>query len=133
LRQALGSNVTQQGSNITGERLRFDFTYSVPLTENEIRQAEKIINQTISQKLAVNFVILPKTAAEKTGALHFFKEKYPEQVKVYYIGPSLEKAFSKEFCGGPHVASLAELSPTFHIYKQEGLGKGVRRVYGKFK
>jgi len=76
--------------------------------------------------------MLPKTEAEKSGALHFFKEKYPDTVKVYFIGETIDKAFSQEFCGGPHVKSLSELSPTIKIYKQEAVGKGVRRIYAKF-
>ncbi len=133
LRQVLGEHVIQHGSNITRERLRFDFSHPKPLTDSEIRVIEKVVNQTIQKELPVNFVILPRQQAEKSGALHFFKEKYGDRVKVYYIGNSLQTAFSKEFCGGPHVKNLKELSATFTIYKQEAVGKGIRRVYAKFK
>lgn len=133
LRKTLGIEVLQSGSNITGERLRFDFSYSKALTPNEVKQVEKEINDTIRLGLPVNFITLPKTEAEKTNALHLFKEKYPELVKVYFIGKTLEKAYSKEFCGGPHVKNLSELKPTLTIYKQENLGKGIRRIYAKFK
>ncbi|MFA6005589.1 MAG: alanine--tRNA ligase-related protein [Patescibacteria group bacterium] len=132
LRMTLGTHVQQYGSNITGERLRFDFAHTSALTEKEISDVEQIVNSTISQKLPVDFVMLPKTEAEKSGALHFFKEKYPDTVKVYFVGKSLESAFSKEFCGGPHVKNLSEMNPTFKIYKQEAVGKGVRRIYAKF-
>jgi len=132
LRTVIGETVQQQGSNITGERLRFDFAHSHALSDSEVKAVEKLVNQTISQKLPVNFVMLKKTEAEKSGALHFFKEKYPETVKVYYVGNSIKEAFSKEFCGGPHVRSLAELPPTLTIYKQESVGGNLRRIYAKF-
>lgn len=133
LRQVLGNHVVQHGSNITQQRLRFDFSHPQPLTNKEIKKIENLINETIKKGLPVNFIILPKQEAEASGALHFFKEKYGDKVKVYYIGDSLETAFSKEFCGGPHVKNLKELSPTLTIYKQESVGKGIRRVYAKFK
>lgn len=132
LRRVLGTHVMQQGSNITAERLRFDFTHTDKLSDEQIKAVEQLMNDTIKQKLPVNFTMLKREQAEKSGALHFFKEKYGDMVKVYYIGESLEKAFSKEFCGGPHVENLLRLSPTLIIYKQEAIGKGVRRVYVKF-
>ncbi len=132
LRRVLGTYVQQYGSNITADRLRFDFSHGDKLTDTEIRDVETVVNDIIKQKLPVNFVMLPKEEAQKSGALHFFKEKYGEQVKVYYIGESLEGAVSKEFCGGPHVKNLSELSPTLTIYKQESVGKGVRRLYAHF-
>ena len=132
LRVVLGPHIRQHGSNITGERVRFDFAHPTALTGPEIRAVEKLVNQTISQKLPVNFVMMEKAQAEKSGALHFFKEKYPETVKVYFVGSSLEQAFSKEFCGGPHIHNLSELTPTFAIYKQESVGDNLRRIYAKF-
>ncbi len=131
LRQVLGTNIQQQGSNITNERLRFDFSYSQALTETEVEKIENLVSEKINQKLPVNFRIMEKAEAEKSGALHFFKQKYPDQVKVYYVGENLEQAFSKEFCGGPHVKNLSELKP-IEIYKQEAVSKGVRRIYAKF-
>lgn len=131
LRKILGTHVTQYGSNITGERLRFDFSHPQKLSDEELHSVEREINTTISKKLPVQFVILPKDEAIASGALHFFKEKYPEKVKVYYIGASLKAAYSKEFCGGPHVTSLEELTP-LTLYKQEAVGKGIRRVYARF-
>ncbi|PJE63439.1 alanine--tRNA ligase [Candidatus Roizmanbacteria bacterium CG10_big_fil_rev_8_21_14_0_10_45_7] len=133
LRQILGKHVEQYGSNITKDRLRFDFSHADKLNEDQIKQVESIINEAIKQKLPVNFVMLSKEEAGKSGALHFFKDKYGEQVKVYYIGNSLETAVSKEYCGGPHVKNLSELSPTLTIFKQESVGKGVRRVYARLR
>lgn len=131
LRQILGETVEQKGSNITNQRLRFDFTFPESLSQEQIKTIEQLVNQTIETKLPVNYQIMNKEEALKTGAHHFFKQKYPDKVKVYFIGPSLEQAFSKEFCGGPHVANLSELKP-IKIYKQESVGKGVRRLYAKF-
>lgn len=131
LRIVLKEAIQQQGSNITANRLRFDFSYHQGLSKNQIKQVEKVVNDTIKAKLPVNFQIMDKNEAIKAGALHFSKEKYPDKVKVYYIGPNLEQAFSKEFCAGPHVQNLAELKP-LKIYKQKSVGKGVRRIYAKF-
>ncbi|MCR4326789.1 MAG: alanine--tRNA ligase [Candidatus Roizmanbacteria bacterium] len=132
LRAIVGTHVQQYGSNITKDRLRFDFSHTDKLTEEQTRQVESLINETIQKKLPVNFVMLPKAEAEKSGALHFFKDKYGDQVKVYYIGDALETAVSKEYCGGPHVKNLSELSPTLIVFKQESVGKGVRRLYAHF-
>jgi alanyl-tRNA synthetase len=132
LRTVLGPEVFQQGSNITKDRLRFDFNYPQKLTESEIKDVENIINEKISNSLPVKFEVLPIEEAKKTGAVHFFGEKYGEQVNVYYIGENMESAFSKEFCGGPHVANTSDLAP-IEIYKQESIGKGKQRVYAHFK
>ncbi|HLC93593.1 MAG TPA: hypothetical protein VJG85_01110 [Patescibacteria group bacterium] len=74
---------------------------------------------------------MPRDEAERTGAIHFFGEKYGDQVKVYFIGETLEDAISKEFCGGPHVKNTGRLFP-LEIYKQESIGKGKMRVYARF-
>ncbi len=103
LREVLGPHVEQKGSNITPERLRFDFVHPQKMTDEEKKIVEDIVNEKIKADLKVNRVVLPKTEAEKSGALHFFGEKYGDEVSVYYIGDSLENAWSKEFCGGPHV------------------------------
>ncbi len=132
LRSILGSHVQQYGSNITKDRLRFDFSHPARLTDKEVTKVEKLINETIEKDLPVQSIVLPRAEAEKMGALHFFKEKYTDRVSVYFVGPTLEEAFSKEFCGGPHVKDLSELSPTLKIYKQENVGKGIRRIYAKF-
>lgn len=127
LRDVLGSTVQQKGSNITAERLRFDFVYSTKMTDEEKKRVEDIVNEKIQAKLPMNKVILPKAEAEKTGALHFFGDKYGDEVSVYYIGDKIESAYSKEFCGGPHVTNTAELGH-FRIVKEEAVSAGVRRI-----
>jgi alanyl-tRNA synthetase len=132
LRQVLSDQVSQLGSNITNERLRFDFPHTGKLSEEEITQVEKIVNEMVEKKLPVNFVMLPKEVAIKSGTLYIKHESYPDMVKVYFIGDNLEKAISKEFCGGPHVKNTSELKP-IEIYKQESIGEGKMRVYARFK
>ena len=127
LRQVLGKEVQQKGSDVTVERTRFDFSFPRKLTPEEIKKAEEIINDAVNNDLPVGFVEMSKDEAVKTGALFFFKEKYPERVKVYYVGHSIEDAFSKEFCGGPHVAHTAEIGKV-KITKEEAVGAGVRRI-----
>ncbi|MDP3901400.1 MAG: alanine--tRNA ligase, partial [bacterium] len=99
-----------------------------PLPE-EIKKIEDLVNEVIQKDLPVGFVELPKEEAAKTGALFFFKEKYPDMVKVYYVGHSLDDAFSKEFCGGPHVSHTLTIGK-FKIAKDESIGAGVRRIRG---
>jgi len=130
LRKILGSHVSQKGSNITSERLRFDFSHPNKLTEEQIISLEKLINQIISQKLPVIRQEMPKDQAIKEGALAFFGQKYPDLVSVFTIGEE-PNHFSKELCGGPHVESLTELAK-IKIVKQESLGAGTRRVYLQF-
>ena len=127
LHEVLGDHVSQKGSNITPERLRFDFTHSQKMTDEEKKKVEDIVNEKIKQALPVNVVSLPKEEAEKTGARHFFGEKYPDEVTVYYIGDTIDQAFSKEFCGGPHVKNTSELG-IFKITKEEAVSHGVRRI-----
>jgi len=127
LHEVLGDHVSQKGSNITPERLRFDFTHTEKMTDEQKQRVEDIVNQKITEALPVNVVTLPKAEAEKTGARHFFGEKYPDEVTVYYIGDSIENAFSKEFCGGPHVKNTSELG-LFKIKKEEAVSAGVRRI-----
>jgi alanyl-tRNA synthetase len=132
LRDVLGEHVSQKGSNITGERLRFDFSHGQKLTQEELVKVVGEVNEIIAKKLPVTCLTLSKAEAEKTGALHFFGEKYGDQIRIYYIGESLENAVSKEYCGGPHVQNTSELSP-IEIYKQESIGKDLIRVYARFK
>lgn len=127
LRDVLGSTVGQKGSNITAERLRFDFTYPQKMTDEEKKKVEDLVNEQIAKKLPVNKVIMKKDEAEKTGALHFFGDKYGDEVSVYYIGDSLDTAYSKEFCGGPHVENIGTLGH-FKILKEEAVSAGVRRI-----
>jgi alanyl-tRNA synthetase len=122
LRQVLGPTVRQMGSNITVERLRFDFAHPSKLTPEQINEVEAIVNAQIDNDLPVSFEIMPLDKALESGALAFFGEKYGDQVKVYSIG-----SFSREVCGGPHVTRTGELG-RFRITKQEPVGQGVRRV-----
>lgn len=127
LRETLGEGVHQAGSDITAERTRFDFTFGRKLTAEEVVAVETRVNEKIREDLPVGFVELPKAEAEKTGALFFFREKYPDRVKVYFTGDSMENAYSKEFCGGPHVTHTGEIG-TFKIIKEESSSAGVRRI-----
>ncbi|MCL5733653.1 MAG: alanine--tRNA ligase-related protein [Patescibacteria group bacterium] len=137
LRQILGDKVSQRGSDINSERLRFDFSFDRKLTPEEIKQTEDLVNEKIKENLPVNFVELPKDEALASGALHFFsaqggsasggKDKYPDKVKIYFTGKDLKSAFSKEFCGGPHVKNTSELGK-FKILKEEASSAGVRRI-----
>ena len=123
LRKVLGGHVSQKGSNITAERLRFDFSYPQKLSEDEIKKVEDLVNAQIKKDLPVSFEEKSRNEALKEGALAFFGEKYGEKVKVYTIGD-----FSKEVCGGPHVAHTGEVGRV-RIVKQEKLGSGVARIY----
>jgi alanyl-tRNA synthetase len=127
LHDVLGDEVMQKGSNITPERLRFDFAFGRKMTDEEKQKVEDIVNEKIGEKLDVHKVIMPKSEAEKTGARHFFDQKYPDEVSVYYIGDDIESAYSKEFCGGPHVENIGTLGH-FKIVKEEAVSAGVRRI-----
>ena len=128
LHHVLGEHVGQKGSNITTERLRFDFTHSQKMTPEEIKKVEEIVNEKIKAGMSINKIIMSREDAEKTGARHFFGEKYGDQVSIYYIGDSLEGAYSKEFCGGPHVKNTSELQGVFKIIKEEAVAAGIRRI-----
>lgn len=129
----------QKGSNITTERLRFDFT-GIKLTDEQKKKVEDIVNDKIQAKLPMNNVVLPRAEADKTGARHFFGEKYGEEISIYFIGQTsgnpiqdIEAAYSKEFCGGPHVKNTYELAGPegkwiFKIQKEEAVAQGVRRI-----
>lgn len=133
LHDVLGDGVGQKGSNITPERLRFDFSYDKKMTDEEKKRVEDIINEKIAQALPMQQVIMPRAEAEKTGARHFFGEKYGEEISIYFIGNDLQSAYSKEFCGGPHVKNTSELAGPegkwkFKIQKEEASSQGVRRI-----
>ena len=125
LRDVLGDHVHQAGSNLTNERLRFDFSHDKALTPDQVKAVEKIINEKIAADLLVTQKEMAYDEAIKTGALAFFKEKYPAKVTVYHIGD-----YSRELCGGPHVAHTSEIGK-IKIVKQESLGSSLRRVYLK--
>lgn len=130
LRKVLGEHVQQKGSNITSERLRFDFTHQQKLTEDEIKKVEGLINKQIQKNLPVNFEVTSLEKATKEGALAFFGERYDQKVKVYTVGDSNEEWFSKEVCGGPHVSSTSEIGRV-NIFRQEKIGAGIMRLYAK--
>jgi len=121
----LGKEVRQEGSNITGERLRFDFYLSHKPTDEEIKKVQMIINNKIQEALPVTNKITPKQEALTLGAKSFFREKYPDMVKIYFIGN-----YSKEFCGGPHVENTKEIG-SISIYKFEKIGNNLYRIYAK--
>ncbi len=129
LRMVLGTEVKQAGSDITAERMRFDFSFPRKVMPEEIKKVEDIVNEVIAKDLPVSFQEMSKDEAAQTGALYFFKEKYPERVKVYFVGHSIPEAFSKEFCGGPHVDHTGIIGK-FRIVKEEAIGAGIRRLRG---
>lgn len=131
IRDLLGINVHQTGSNITTERVRFDFNFDRKLTADEIKKIESIVNEKINKSLPVYFKMLSLADAKKFGAIGLFDEKYEKTVKVYFVGgsdDSLGSAYSKEFCGGPHISNTSDIKK-FRIIKEEGLGRGNRRIY----
>ncbi|TSC72409.1 MAG: alanyl-tRNA synthetase [Parcubacteria group bacterium Gr01-1014_38] len=122
LRRILGPHVEQKGSNITPERLRFDFSHPRKLSTEEIRKVEDLVNKEIRRDLPVTRAVMTPEEAKAAGALGFFEEKYGDQVSVYTVGD-----FSKEICGGPHVPRTGVIG-RFHITKEEGLAQGIRRI-----
>ncbi len=122
LKQIVGPDVHQKGSNITDERMRFDFSCDHKLSEEEKKQAEDLVNQWIAEGIPVTVQEMAKSEAIASGAECMFIEKYPDIVTVYSIGD-----VSKELCGGPHVKNTNELGK-FHIVKEEASSAGVRRI-----
>ena len=130
LQKILGESVHQDGSDITAERTRFDFTFDRKLTPEELLRVEDMVNQAIQSDLQVTFEEMSYKDAVATGALYFKRQKYPAQVKVYSMTDSHSKeVFSREFCGGPHVERTREIGK-FRIKKQESVSAGVRRIRG---
>jgi len=122
LRNVLGDHVYQKGSNITAERLRFDFSHPEKMTPEQIKRVEDLVNEKIKADLPVSYSVMPVDEAKKTGAIGVFESKYGEQVKVYKMGD-----FTNEICGGPHVARTGMLG-SFKILKEESSSAGVRRI-----
>ena len=122
LKQVLGEHVKQSGSNITEERLRFDFTHPQKMTKEEIKQVEDLVNEQIKRDLKVTCEEMSYEDAKKSGAIGLFTNKYGDKVKVYTIGN-----FSKEICGGPHVTHTGDMG-RFKIKKEESSSSGVRRI-----
>ena len=127
LRDVLGNEVEQRGSDITALRTRFDFSFGRKMTPEEIARVEEIVNGKIAEDLPVSFAQMPLAEAKQTGALYYFKEKYPDPVKVYFAGKDIPSAYSKEFCGGPHVTHAGEVGK-FKIFKEEAVSSGIRRI-----
>ncbi|HUD09066.1 MAG TPA: alanine--tRNA ligase, partial [Candidatus Saccharimonadales bacterium] len=122
LRKVLGKDVQQKGSNITGERLRLDFSHSQKMSPDEIEKVEKLVNEAIEKNIPVKCAEMTLEEAQKSGAIGVFGDKYGEKVKVYSIYD-----FSSEICGGPHAAATGELGK-FKITKEEASSAGVRRI-----
>ncbi len=129
LRKILGDHVEQKGSNITADRLRFDFTHSEKMTDEEKKQVEDLVNEAIGKNLLVSMEEMTVEEAKAQGAIGLFGDKYGEKVKVYTIGESAQggSPFSREICGGPHVERTGELGK-FRIKKEESSSAGVRRI-----
>ncbi len=122
LQMVLGEHATQKGSNITTERLRFDFAHPQKVTKEELDEVERIVNEQIKRDLKVTCEEMSYDEAKASGAIGLFENKYGDKVKVYTIGD-----FSKEICGGPHVEHTGVLG-TFKIKKEEASSAGVRRI-----
>lgn len=122
LRDVLGGHVHQTGSNITPERIRFDFSHGEKLTDEQIKKVEQIVNQRIKEDLPVKKELMTQEEADKIGAIGIFREKYGDKVSVYKIND-----YSIEYCGGPHVEHTAQVGK-FKIIKEEALGSGQRRI-----
>ncbi|MBM2817879.1 MAG: alanyl-tRNA synthetase, alanyl-tRNA synthetase [Parcubacteria group bacterium] len=132
LREILGDHVLQKGSNITAERLRFDFSHDSKMSEEEKQKVEDIVNQKIKESLPVSFEEMKIGEAKIAGAIGVFGEKYGEVVKVYKIGDEERGIFSMELCGGPHTENIGKLG-RFKIVKEEAVSAGVRRIKAVLK
>ncbi len=132
LTDVLGKSVRQEGSNITAERLRFDFYSTTKPDEETLSRVESIVNSKINASLPVEKTVMPKSEAEKLGAKSFFKDKYPDQVSVYYIledDKNINNAYSLEFCGGPHVKNTQDIGK-ITLEKIMKIGSNIYRIYG---
>ncbi|MBU3964972.1 alanine--tRNA ligase [Patescibacteria group bacterium] len=142
LRKVLGEHIYQRGSNITAERLRFDFSHPEKMTKEQIQKVEDLVNEQIQKNLSVSFAEMALEDAKRLGATHstssgsprgirgamgIFETKYGERVKVYAIGDEKTGIFSREICGGPHAANTGILGK-FKIQKEEASSSGVRRI-----
>ena len=122
LKKVLGEDVNQKGSNITEERLRFDFNFPRAMTEEEIKATEALVNEKIKENIPVEMKEISLAEAKEAGFTGLFESKYGEVVKTYTIGD-----FSREICGGPHAESTGELGE-FKIVKEQSCGAGTRRI-----
>ena len=131
LRNNFGTDVVQRGSNITAERLRFDFSFPRRLEPEELKMIQEQVNAIIVRNLDVAFEEMTVEKAKEVGATGTFGDRYGEIVKVYTIGSGADIA-SKEICGGPHILNTRELG-TFEIQKEESVGSGIRRIKAVLK
>lgn len=122
LRKVLGPEVAQKGSNITAERLRFDFSFGRKMTKEELAEVERLVNEAIESHTPITCEEMTVAQAKEQGAIGLFESKYGEKVKVYTMGP-----YSKEICGGPHAQNTGDLV-SFKIKKEESSSAGVRRI-----
>jgi alanyl-tRNA synthetase len=127
LRKVLGGHISQKGSNITAERLRFDFSHPQKMTDEEIKKVEDLVNEAIKKDLPVSFEEMTYDEAKNSGAIGVFEGKYGDKVKVYTAGDSKSEYFSKEICAGPHIDRTGELRH-FKITKEESVAAGIRRI-----
>ena len=139
LRDVLGPQVFQKGSNITSERLRFDFSYDKKMTDEEIKKVENVVNKKIEEDLKVDHMIVTLDEAKKMNAIGLFNEKYADKVSIYGVGPNFELDpdakdqrerggyYSLEFCGGPHVEHTKVIGK-IKIVKEEAISSGIRRI-----
>ncbi len=131
LQEVLGKSVSQQGSYVGPDYLRFDFTYPKAPTKEELARVETLVREKIASDLPVTWTVMPKDEAQKLGAMALFGEKYGDEVRVVAVGAGthdeLDLAFSREFCGGTHVDQLGSIGG-FKIIKEESISAGVRRI-----
>ncbi len=130
LRTVLGTHVEQRGSNITQERLRFDFSHGDKMTDEQIKEVEAIVNEQIKKDLPVHFELLTVDEAKAKGAIGLFEDKYAalgDKIKVYFVGDATTGVYSSEICGGPHVEKTGKMG-VFRITKEEASSAGVRRI-----
>ena len=122
LRKVLGDEVAQKGSNITTERLRFDFSFGRKMTPEEVKEVEDLVNEWIKAAAPISCEEMTVPEAKAQGAIGLFESKYGERVRVYTMG-----GYSKEICSGPHAGNTSELK-SFKILKEESSSAGVRRI-----
>lgn len=133
LRKVLGDHVWQKGSNITTERTRFDFTHGEKMTDEELAEVEKLVNEWIQANYEVKCEEMPREEAEELGAIGVFEGTYPDKVTIYTVwDPESGEVVSREFCGGPHVERTGKLG-TFKIIKEQSSSAGVRRIKAHLK
>ncbi|MHC4395837.1 MAG: alanine--tRNA ligase [Planctomycetota bacterium] len=131
LQQVCGKSAAQQGSLVCPDYLRFDFTWPKALTNEQLKEVENLVREKVSEDLPVTWTVMPRKEAEKLGAMALFGEKYGSEVRVVAIGTDsdkeLDRAFSREFCGGTHIDRLGSIGG-FKIIKEESISAGVRRI-----